>query len=341
VTTATEPTLAEQLDTQVSEYRAADIAIQAMKETTAGLVITDIANKKEVAAVVEAHQMVKKYRVQITKRGKELRAPATAFGKQVIAEENRLLGLITPIEKRLDDEREKLRAAEREKQRAAELLEEKRLQKRVGEMQAVNATINLDMLKNLNDEMFALELKAATEAESERVAEQHRRQVAQDVVDELRKWNDRATVEEVISMTLAATDERIMKAKLAYQKAAAEQREAEAERERLQKENDDQQKELERLRQAEAQRVAGEREPAKCPPYPEGATVTHPSPGVTITQYRPEPENAAPESLARFEIELRRLVASYGVTIHKGMGFTVDGGRHCLTFDDIEHWGPE
>jgi hypothetical protein len=49
-----------------------------------------------------------------------------------------------------------------------------------------------------------------------------------------------------------------------------------------------QQKELLRLKQAEAQRAAAERVPAKSPPYPEGAMVTHPAPGITVTEHKPE-----------------------------------------------------
>lgn len=264
-TTTEQPTLKTQLDGEVAEYRKADAAIESMRETYGSLIITDLENKKEVAAVVEAHRQVKAYRVQISKKGKELRAPATAFGKQVIAEEKRLLGRIQPLEDHLDNQREKLRAAERAAKEAKEKAAAEELQRRVDAMTAVNATINLDMLKAINDEMFSLELKAATEAEVERVGEQQRQKHAADVVDELRKWGDLATAEEILKMDSAAREERMISAKVSYEKQQAEQRKADGERERLQKENADQQKELQRLKQAEAQRVAAERPPVEIP----------------------------------------------------------------------------
>ena len=263
-TTTTEqpPTLKTQLDQQVTEFRAADVAIQAMNESTAGLVITDIENKKEVAAVVEGHRMVKAYRVKISKRGKELRAPATAFGKEVLKEEKRLLGLIEPIETRLDNEREKLRAAERAAAEAEKKAAAEKLQRRIDAMNAVNGPVNLDMLANITDQSFELELRAAKEAEAERVAEQHRIEKEREAAAEAEQAERRAAMER--------------------------ENAARIEREKLAEENRVQQKELQRLKQAESQRVAAERVPAKSPPYPEGAMVTHPAPGITVTEHRPE-----------------------------------------------------
>tara|TARA_R110000824_G_scaffold69785_3_gene179593 strand:- start:366 stop:1481 length:1116 start_codon:yes stop_codon:yes gene_type:complete len=256
--------LSEQLDQQVTEYRAADAAIETMQETYGGLTITDIEDKKTVKVVVEAHRMVKAYRVKISKRGKELRAPATAFGKAVLVEEKRLIALIEPLETHLDNERDKLRAAERAAKEAEEKAAAEQLQARIDAMAAVGATINLDMLKNINSEMFALELRAAKEAEAERVAEESRRAEAGRLTEEAARIVREA---------------------------------AEKERGRLAREIRMQQAELQRLKQAEAQRVAAERVPAKSPPYPEGAMVTHPAPGITITEHRPIPM-AAPDTAA-------------------------------------------
>ena len=254
--------LSEQLDQQVTEYRAADAAIETMRETYGGLTITDIEDKKTVKVVVEAHRMVKAYRVQISKRGKELRAPATAFGKSVIAEEKRLLALIEPIETHLDNEREKLRAAERAAAEAEKKAAAEKLQGRIDAMNAVNGPVNLDMLANITDQAFELELRAATEAEAERVAEQHRIEKEREATAEAEQVERRAAMER--------------------------ENAARIEHEKLAEQNRIQQAELQRLKQAEAQRAAAERVPAKSPPYPEGAMVTHPATGITVTEHKPE-----------------------------------------------------
>jgi hypothetical protein len=247
--------LKTQLDQQVTEFRAADVAIQAMNESTAGLVITDIENKKEVAAVVEGHRMVKAYRVKISKRGKELRAPATAFGKEVLKEEKRLLGLIEPIETRLDNEREKLRAAERAAAEAEKKAAAEKLQGRIDAMNAVGGPVNLDMLANITDHAFELELRAAKEAEADRVAEQHRIEKEREAAAEAEQAERRAADAEREAAERLKEEQRQSDLRAAMERAEA----LRAESDRLVDKNRVQQAELERLKQAEAQRVASER----------------------------------------------------------------------------------
>jgi hypothetical protein len=252
-TTTTEqpPTLKTQLDQQVTEFRAADVAIQAMNESTAGLVITDIENKKEVAAVVEGHRMVKAYRVKISKRGKELRAPATAFGKEVLKEEKRLLGLIEPIETRLDNEREKLRAAERAAAEAEKKAAAEKLQGRIDAMNAVGGPVNLDMLANITDHAFELELRAAKEAEADRVAEQHRIEKEREAAAEAEQAERRAADAEREAAERLKEEQRQSDLRAAMERAEA----LRAESDRLVDKNRVQQAELERHRKAEADRL--------------------------------------------------------------------------------------
>jgi hypothetical protein len=266
MTTATAPTITETLDSELTEFSAAGAAIADMVKTYGHLTIVDLENKSEVAAVVEAHRMVKACRVKIEKKRKEIKAPALAFGKAVDKEGKRLAALIEPLETHLDGEREKLRAAERAAAEAEKKAAAEKLQGRIDAMNAVNGPVNLDMLANITDQAFELELRAATEAEAERVADQHRIEKEREAEEARRAEADRLTEE-----------------------AARIAREAaEKEHEKLAEENRVQQKELQRLKQAESQRAAAERVPAKSPPYPEGAMVTHPAPGITVTEHRPE-----------------------------------------------------
>jgi chemosensory pili system protein ChpA (sensor histidine kinase/response regulator) len=204
-----------------------------MVKTYGHLAIADLGNKSEVAAVVEAHRMVKAYRVKIEKKRKEIKAPALAFGKAVDKEGKRLMALIEPLETHLDAEREKLRAAERAAAEAEKKAEAEKLQGRIDAMNAVNGPVNLDMLANITDQSFELELRAAKEAEAERVAEQHRIEKEREAAAEAEQVERRAAMER--------------------------ENAARIEREKLAEENRVQQKELQRLKQAESQRVAAER----------------------------------------------------------------------------------
>ena len=262
MTTATAPTITETLDSELTEFSAAGAAIADMVKTYGHLTIVDLENKSEVAAVVEAHRMVKAYRVKIEKKRKEIKAPALAFGKAVDKEGKRLAALIEPLETHLDNEREKLRAAERAAAEAEKKAAAEKLQGRIDAMNAVNGPVNLDMLANITDQAFELELRAAKEAEVERVAEQHRIEKEREAAAEAEQVERRAVMER--------------------------ENAARIEHEKLAEQNRIQQAELQRLKQAEAQRVAAERVPAKSPPYPEGAMVTHPAPGITVTEHKPE-----------------------------------------------------
>ena len=284
MTTATAPTITETLDSELTEFSAAGAAIADMVKTYGHLAIADLGNKSEVAAVVEAHRMVKAYRVKIEKKRKEIKAPALAFGKAVDKEGKRLMALIEPLETHLDAEREKLRAAERAAAEAEKKAAAEKLQARIDAMNAVGGPVNLDMLANITDQAFELELRAAKEAEAERVAEQHRIEKEREAAAEAEQAVRRAADAE------REAAERLKEEQRESDMRAAMEREESlrAESDRLVDKNRQQQEELERLKQAEAQRAAAERVPAKSPPYPEGAMVTHPAPGITVTEHSPE-----------------------------------------------------
>ena len=63
-----------------------------------GLTINGIEDKKGYALVDSARKDLKKHRVSITNQGKDLRAEAISFQKQVIALADDLIGMIEPTE---------------------------------------------------------------------------------------------------------------------------------------------------------------------------------------------------------------------------------------------------
>lgn len=98
-------------DEYIAEY------INQVKDYT----IADVQDKKGYELVRRARLDAGKIRVAIEKKGKELRADATAYSKAVIAEEKRLVSLISPVEDQLYAQEEAyanaLKAIEEEKQR--------------------------------------------------------------------------------------------------------------------------------------------------------------------------------------------------------------------------------
>ena len=72
-----------------------------MLKATKDITEIDLENKEQVAIVKEGRIKLKKARVQIEKKGKELREEALAFQKAVISKEKELIAIIEPEEKRL------------------------------------------------------------------------------------------------------------------------------------------------------------------------------------------------------------------------------------------------
>ena len=71
-----------------------------------------------IGKVEEAHKQVKRLRIDITKRGKELRDDATKYSRAIIEEEKRLVSEVEPIEATLWGQRQIHEAAELERQKA-------------------------------------------------------------------------------------------------------------------------------------------------------------------------------------------------------------------------------
>lgn len=73
-----------------------------MVKATAGITATDLEDPAQLAIVRENRIALKKARVQVQKRGKELREDALAYQRAVIEKEKELVGIIEPEEERLE-----------------------------------------------------------------------------------------------------------------------------------------------------------------------------------------------------------------------------------------------
>lgn len=102
---------------------AFDVSMQQiaeLREEYMALTITDVTDKKQIAAVDDARILCKKLRVGMEKIGKAARDGFNKAAKDVIAQERSLTDPISEIEKHLESELGKVKAAEEAKKREAE-----------------------------------------------------------------------------------------------------------------------------------------------------------------------------------------------------------------------------
>lgn len=127
----------ETITKELQKFSLTDAAIAQMGKEYLALKIKDLKDVKGYAAVHKARMDVRTRRVETTKVGKELREDALAFQRLVLAEEKRILALLAPIEdhltteeKRVDDEKERIKREAEEKEKA-------RIQARVERLEAL------------------------------------------------------------------------------------------------------------------------------------------------------------------------------------------------------------
>jgi hydroxypyruvate isomerase len=110
-----------------------------------------------IGKVEEAHKQVKRLRIDITKRGKELREDATKYSRAIIEEEKRLVSEVEPIEAALWGQRQIHEAAELERQKAKQAEKRKVLTDRIERLaQAGCIAGDVAAIEQMNDDEFSL-----------------------------------------------------------------------------------------------------------------------------------------------------------------------------------------
>ena len=133
-----------------SEFRQQDVVIAEIKEKYTGLTVAKDGFKTVKAARIE----VKNLRCSVENLRKDLKADVIERGKIIDEEATRLKNLLTPIEKALEAEEEAEEARKAAEARAKVEAEERRLQKRIEDMTAINVTPDLALLKSMTDEAY-------------------------------------------------------------------------------------------------------------------------------------------------------------------------------------------
>lgn len=206
---------------KISAFNSQTAVIAAMAAQYMPLTINGVADKAGFTAVHEARLTVKKTRVAVEKRRKDLKADALEYGRLVDDAAKKLTALLEPIEEHLEKqedaivaERERIKREEREKQA-------RELQERVAAMAKVEAPIDSITIGSMDGAQYTAALARYTQAYEERKAEEAR---------------------------IAA--EKLESQRLEAERIAAERAELEAERQRL--------AEVDRQQKAEAERIAAE-----------------------------------------------------------------------------------
>lgn len=256
---------------ELKTFSPSDAAIAQLAEEYMSLTIQDMNDKKAIAAVHSARMEVKRYRVDVEKKRKELKADALEYGRKVDSEAKRLTEMLLPIEQHLQGEEDRVQAELDRLKKEKEEAEAAKLQDRLDAMQAVNGDCPLVYIKSWSDEEFAVALADATDkfqAERERLAQEEADRVFREaeLAAERRAEEERLAIERAELERQKAemeTDrkkqEAIRLAELKAEREELERQQAELAKQRAEVEAEKQRQEQERLAKEKAEREEQQR----------------------------------------------------------------------------------
>lgn len=231
------------MNTELSPFITTELAKFEIKEEDLRTFVSDFAELKidgvddrdGYKKVYDARQSLKKKRVEIANKGKELRASANAFAKAVITRENELIAIIDPVEKALlakedliDAEKKRLRDEEKKK-------EDNRIQEMLTKLAVVGYAVDFTQLRAMTEEQFTLLLEEATHQFSQAEKAKKEEEAAE---VERKRLADLARKTEDDRLAKIRADQQAEQARLDTQKREQEERERKirAENERLENE---------------------------------------------------------------------------------------------------------
>lgn len=127
---------------QLIEYGVTDAAINELKEKFNGMTI---ANDNDYKNVNDAISVVRKYRTDVEKKRKELKADALVWGRKIDSEAKRITSLLLEVEEPLKLEKQKIDDAERLKKEEAERAERARIDSIHKMLADINSLSNISM----------------------------------------------------------------------------------------------------------------------------------------------------------------------------------------------------
>jgi hypothetical protein len=197
--------------------------------------------------VTGARKEVKRLRVSIESKRKELKADALAFGKAVDGEAKRLTGLIEPVEQHLQEEEDVYEAGKAMEKRIKLEAQQRKTQERIDRLTAAGSTqVDLLSVQSLTDDAFALMLTDVEKAAEARRIEAER-------LEAIRLEEQARQAEELRIRAEELEAERQAMREQQAQETAERERLAAIEADRLQREREEQ-----AAARAEQQRILDE-----------------------------------------------------------------------------------
>lgn len=236
--------------------------LEALAEESKGLTIAGIDDKEGMKLVSEKRKALKAERVALQKQGKEMRDGLTQMSRQISEKEKELVSIIEPTEKellaeekRIEDEKERIRQEEIAK-------EEARIQIRIDALAKYGFQIDYADIKSMSDETFDKYLDAAKiqhekeeaeKAEAERLRlEQEEKERQEKEAEQKRLEAERAELEKLRQEQA----DREAKIKAEQEAIAAEKKRIEDEKAAIEAAK---QKEIEDKKRAEELKIAQEK----------------------------------------------------------------------------------
>lgn len=175
------------ITTTLAEFRPEEQAIANIREFRHLTVAT-----AGIKAVTEARKTVKRLRLEIDKRRKELNEGALKYQRAINAEAKRLTAEIEPIEGMLSAEEENYEAERLKEKQAKEVEKRERMQSRLNRLAAVGVSgVDLNALDVMDDGFFEALLASETVKAEQRKSEEEQLRKDREELQRLRAENER------------------------------------------------------------------------------------------------------------------------------------------------------
>jgi hypothetical protein len=243
------------IEKELQKFSITDSAISELNEKYMPLIISDLSDSKQLKVISDARKVVKKYRVEVDHKRKELTADALAFQKAINTEAKRITGMLEPIEDHLESQEKRV---EDEKQRILKEiqdLEAKIFQQRITGLidsgfsfngmcyvNSKNDILSNDAIKNMSDEEYSKtylqqreyfiqeNIRKREEEEArkleekrlheERVIQEAARQEKMKLEEEARKIEEQKLYEERMRLMKIEEEQKIIALKIEEEKKA-------------------------------------------------------------------------------------------------------------------------
>jgi len=180
-------------DLNIEKFNPTIAELNNLVALTSGVKVTDPTDKKQLEEVKKNRLMLRDARVNITKKGKELREDAVKFQKAVIEKEKELIAIIEPEENRLKEVEDDAKKAKLRAERIAVLPMRKEKLEAIGDQVTVSDNELLDMDDTAFTEHYNTRVSLKNEADREALDEE-KRQAERD--KEKREAEEKARQEE-------------------------------------------------------------------------------------------------------------------------------------------------